>query len=54
MADLAYLTDVENPEPAKVATDKLVDREAELYTLAIQRRTGKIVWRREAPRSRAQ
>jgi outer membrane protein assembly factor BamB len=53
VGDLVYLTGVENPSPAKVASDKLVDREAKLYTLAIQRRTGKIVWRREAPRSRA-
>jgi outer membrane protein assembly factor BamB len=51
--DRIFLTGAENPAPTKVASDKFIDRVSKLYTLAIHRETGTVLWRREAPRSRA-
>jgi outer membrane protein assembly factor BamB len=51
--DLIFLTGVEDGVRAGVGTekDKFVDR-GKLFTFAVDRRSGKIFWRREAPRER--
>ena len=51
--DLIFLTAVEDGARSGVGNekDKFVDR-GKLYTFAVDRRSGKIVWRREAPRER--
>ena len=51
--NLIFLTGVEDGVRAGVGNekDKFVDR-GKLFTFAVDRRTGKIVWRREAPRER--
>jgi hypothetical protein len=51
--DRIFITGAENSAPDKKGVDKLVDRQTRLYTLAIDRLTGKVVWKREAPRNRA-
>jgi|SRR5579862_42651 len=51
--DLIFVTGTEGGTPSYLAkgSDKLF-LQGKLYTLAINSRTGKIVWRREAPRNR--
>src|ERR1700730_14381805 len=51
--NLIFLTGVEDGVRAGVGNekDKFFDR-GKLYTFAVDRRTGKIVWQREAPRER--
>jgi outer membrane protein assembly factor BamB len=53
ITDLIFITGAEGGPPSNIArgSDKLV-YQGKLYTLAINCRTGKIVWRREAPRNR--
>src|SRR5580704_2937782 len=43
--DLIFLTGAEGGSRADAGREKVVDRGGQLYTLAINRRTGKIVWR---------
>ncbi len=50
--DLIFLTGAEGGSRSDAGREKVVDQGGKLFTLAIERRTGKIVWRREAPRLR--
>jgi outer membrane protein assembly factor BamB len=50
--ELIFLTGAEGGARADAGREKVVDQGGKLYTLAIQRSTGKIVWRREVPRPR--
>src|SRR5262249_51055038 len=50
--DLIFLTGAEGGARADAGREKVVDQGGRLFTLAIQRGTGKILWRREAPRPR--
>jgi len=47
-----FITGAEGGSRADAGREKVVDQGGKLYTLAIQRRTGKILWRREVPRPR--
>jgi len=50
--ELIFLTGAEGGSRVDAGLEKVVDRGGKLYTLAISRATGKIVWKREAPRPR--
>src|SRR5260370_36155890 len=50
--DLIFLTGAEGVSQVGAANNKVVDQSGKLYTLAIQRSSGKILWQREAPRAR--
>jgi outer membrane protein assembly factor BamB len=50
--DLIFLTGAEGGSRSDAGREKVVDQGGKLYTLAIARSTGRIVWRREAPRGR--
>jgi outer membrane protein assembly factor BamB len=50
--DLIFITGAEGGSRADAGREKVVDQGGKLYTLAIERATGKIVWRREVPRPR--
>ncbi|MEZ5399306.1 MAG: PQQ-binding-like beta-propeller repeat protein [Bryobacteraceae bacterium] len=47
-----FLTAAEGGSSSDAGRDKVVDQGGKLYTFAIQRQTGEILWRREAPRPR--
>jgi outer membrane protein assembly factor BamB len=47
-----FITGAEGGSRADAGREKVVDQGGKLYTLAIERRTGKILWRREVPRPR--
>src|SRR6266702_3808565 len=50
--DLIFLTAAEGVYQVGAANNKVIDQSGKLYTLAIRRSSGKILWRREAPRAR--
>jgi outer membrane protein assembly factor BamB len=50
--DRIYLTAAEGGSRSNAGRDKVVDEGGKLYTFSLDRRTGKILWRREAPRPR--
>src|SRR5258708_21916616 len=50
--ELIFITGAEGGARADAGREKVVDQGGKLYTLAIQRATGKILWRREVPRPR--
>ena len=50
--DLIFLTGAEGGARADAGREKVVDEGGKLYTLAIHRVTGKVLWRTEAPRPR--
>lgn len=51
--DLLFLTGAEGGERADAGRgDKVVDNGGKLFTLCLDRKTGKVLWRREAPRPR--
>jgi len=52
VGDTIYVTGAEGGSRANAGREKVVDEGGKLYTLAIDRRTGRILWRREAPRPR--
>ena len=51
-AGLIFLTGTEGGSVSEVSPNKFANRNGKLYTFAISPDTGKIVWRREAPRDR--
>ena len=50
--DLIFLTAAEGVHEVEATNKKVIDQGGKLYTLAIRRGSGKIIWRREAPRAR--
>jgi outer membrane protein assembly factor BamB len=50
--DLIFLTGAEGGSRADAGENKVVDQGGKLYTLAISRKTGAVVWKREVPRPR--
>lgn len=50
--DLIFLTGAEGGSRADAGREKVVDKGGRLFTLAVDRKSGKIVWRQEAPRGR--
>src|SRR4029077_18501945 len=50
--ELIFITGAEGGARADAGREKVVDQGGKLYTLAIERGTGKILWRREVPRPR--
>ncbi|HTM52310.1 MAG TPA: PQQ-binding-like beta-propeller repeat protein, partial [Bryobacteraceae bacterium] len=50
--DRIFLTGAEGGSRADAGREKVVDKGGRLYTLALSRGTGKVLWRREAPRPR--
>ena len=50
--DLIFLTGAGGGSRADAGREKVVDQGGKLYTLAISRSTGKILWQREVPRPR--
>lgn len=50
--DRIFLTGAEGGKPKDVERQKIVDEGGKLFTLCIDRRTGKILWRKEVPRPR--
>src|SRR5579864_6854600 len=50
--DLIFLTGAEGGARADAGREKVVDQGGKLYTFAVARVTGKIVWKREVPRPR--
>src|SRR5438067_9599946 len=50
--DLIFITGAEGGSRTDAGREKVVDQGGKLYTLAVHRGTGKILWRREAPRPR--
>jgi outer membrane protein assembly factor BamB len=51
--DLIFLTGAEGGEVADAGRgDKVIDKGGKLFTLCLDRRTGKILWKRESPRPR--
>jgi outer membrane protein assembly factor BamB len=50
--DFIFITGAEGGSRADAGREKVVDQGGKLYTLALSRSTGKILWRREAPRPR--
>src|SRR5262249_2650513 len=50
--DVIFITGAEGGVRADAGREKVVDTGGRLYTLAIDRKSGKILWRREAPRER--
>src|SRR4051812_15077017 len=48
--DRIFLTGAEGGSRADAGRDKVVDQGGKLYTLALSRTTGKVLWRKEAPR----
>src|SRR5205085_3375036 len=50
--ELIFLTGAEGGARADAGREKVVDPGGKLYTLAVERATGKIRWRREVPRPR--
>src|SRR2546426_126923 len=50
--DLIFITGAEGSQLLEASPKKVVDQSGKLFTLAISRRAGKILWRREAPRPR--
>jgi len=50
--DLIFITGAEGGSRADAGREKVVDRGGKLYTVALSRGSGKILWRREAPRPR--
>ena len=47
-----FLTAAEGGETADAGRDKIIDKGGRIFTLALDRATGKILWRRDAPRPR--
>jgi outer membrane protein assembly factor BamB len=53
VGDLVFLTGAEGGERVDAGRgDKVIDQGGRLFTFCLDRRTGKILWRREAPRPR--
>ena len=50
--DMIFITGAEGGSRADAGREKVIDKGGRLYTLALSRITGKILWRREAPRPR--
>lgn len=50
--DRIFLTAAEGGSRAPAARSKVVDKGGKLYTICIDRRTGAILWKKEAPRPR--
>jgi hypothetical protein len=50
--DRIFLTAAEGGQRADARRQKIVDKGGRLYTIALDRRTGKILWKQEAPRPR--
>src|ERR1700722_17274288 len=50
--DLIFLTGAEGGARSDAGREKVVDQGGRLYTFAVARGTGKIVWKREVPRPR--
>src|SRR5579862_3055710 len=50
--DLIFLTGAEGGALADAGREKVVDQGGRLFTFAVSRVTGKIVWKREVPRPR--
>ena len=50
--DRIFLTAAEGGAPADAGRQKVVDEGGRLFTICLDRRTGKILWQREAPRTR--
>src|SRR5882724_5597741 len=50
--DLIFITGAEGGSRADAGREKVVDQGGRLYTLALSRKSGKILWRREVPRPR--
>ena len=50
--DLIFLTGAEGGSRSDAGREKVVDQGGKLYTFAVARGTGKIVWKREVPRPR--
>jgi outer membrane protein assembly factor BamB len=50
--DRIFLTAAEGGKRNDAGREKVVDEGARLYTICLDRRTGKILWKREAPRPR--
>ena len=50
--DRIFLTGAEGGKRADAGREKVVDQGGRLYTLCVDRRTGKELWRREVPRPR--
>src|SRR5262245_45466694 len=48
--DLIFITGAEGGSREDAGREKVIDKGGRLYTLALNRINGKIVWRREAPR----
>src|SRR5215471_14477649 len=50
--DRIFLTGAEGGKRAEAARQKIVDEGGLLYTLCLDRRTGKVLWKREVTRPR--
>lgn len=50
--DHIFLTAAEGGKPAPASRQKIVHEGGKLFTICLDRRTGKILWKREAPRPR--
>ena len=50
--NLIFLTGAEGGSRADAGREKVVDQGGRLFTFAVDRRTGKILWKKEAPRPR--
>ena len=50
--DRIFLTAAEGGEQSDAGRSKVVDKEGKLYTIAVDRGNGEIVWKEEAPRPR--
>ncbi len=52
--DRIFLTAAEPGQRKSVALGKIIDVGGKLYTICLDRPTGKILWKREAPRPRVE
>jgi outer membrane protein assembly factor BamB len=50
--DRIFVTAAEGGKRAELAVGRVVDEGGKLYTICLDRRTGRILWKREAPRPR--
>jgi outer membrane protein assembly factor BamB len=52
LGDRIFLTAAEGGSATDAGRDKIVDKGGKLYTYCLRRKTGEVLWRREAPRPR--